>query len=101
MKRLKKILKWTGITILSLIIIFVVLVFAMQNKKFDAPYPVLQASKESAVIERGRYLVYGPAHCSGCHSPKENQDKIKNGEQPPLQGGYEFELPIGKIYTPN
>ena len=101
MKRFKKILKWTGITIVSLIIIFVILVFALQNKKFDAPYPSLRASTDSATIERGRYLVYGPAHCSGCHSPKENLEKIANGEQLPLQGGYVFELPIGKIISPN
>ena len=101
MKRFKKILKWTGITIVALIIIFVILVFALQNKNFNAPYPALKASTDSATIERGRYLVYGPAHCSGCHSPKENLEKIANGEQLPLQGGYVFELPIGKIISPN
>jgi mono/diheme cytochrome c family protein len=101
MKRLKKILKWTGISIISLILIFVIVVFAMQNKKYDAPYPSLNASKDSSIIERGRYLVYGPAHCSGCHSPIENQEKIKKGEQVPLLGGYEFKLPIGKIISPN
>lgn len=101
MKLFLKILKWTGIIIVSLVIIFVILVFALQNKTFDAPYPAIHASTDSAVIERGKYLVFGPAHCSGCHTPLENQEKIMKGEILPLKGGYEFELPIGKIYSPN
>lgn len=101
MKRLKKILKWTGVAILSPVLIFVILVFALQNKKFDAPFPNLHASKDSAVIERGRYLAFGPAHCSGCHSPAEDQEKIKNGEHLPLKGGLTFVLPIGKLYSKN
>lgn len=101
MKRVKKILKWTGIVLLSLIAIFVVLVFTLQNKKFDAPYPAIHAVSDSAMIARGKYLVFGPAHCSGCHSPVANQEKIKKGEELPLIGGYEFALPIGKIYSRN
>lgn len=101
MKRFKKILKWTGITILSIIIIFVILVFALQNKKFDAPYPNLQASDDSNVIARGKYLVYGPAHCSGCHAPLADQQKVMNGEEVAFKGGFEFVLPIGKVYSVN
>ena len=101
MKRFKKILKWTGITILSLVLIFIILVFALQNKKFDAPYPNLHATNDSAAIARGKYLAFGPAHCSGCHSPAENQEKINNGEELPLIGGLGFDLPIGKLYSRN
>jgi len=102
MKKFKKILKWSGITILSLVLIFVILVFALHNKKFSAPYPAtIHASTDSAVIERGRYLVFGPAHCSGCHSPAENQEKINAGELLPLEGGLPFALPIGTIYSKN
>ena len=101
MKLLKKILKWTGITILSIVIIFVILVFALQNKKFDAPFPDLHASNDSATIARGKYLAYGPAHCSGCHSPAENQEKINMGEELPLKGGLDFALPIGTLYSRN
>ncbi|MES1221264.1 MAG: cytochrome c [Bacteroidota bacterium] len=102
MRKFKKILKWTGIIILSLLIIFVILVFALQGKKFSAPYPAnIHASTDSAVIARGRYLAFGPAHCSGCHSPASNQEKINAGEQLPLMGGLVFELPIGKLYSRN
>ena len=101
MKKLKKILKWTGIVLGSLIIIFVVLVFLRQNRKFNAAYPDIHASKDSAIIARGQYLAFGPAHCSGCHSPAANQERINKGERLPLEGGLEFSLPIGKIYSKN
>jgi mono/diheme cytochrome c family protein len=101
MKKLKKILKWTGITILSLALIFVILVFSLQNKKFDAPYPNLQASTDSSIIARGKYLAFGPAHCSACHTPKEDQERINLGEELPLKGGLDFELPIGTLYSRN
>ena len=101
MRRFKKILKWTGVIIVSLIIIFVILVFSLQNKKFTAAFPDIHASRDSAVIERGRYLAFGPAHCSGCHSPRSNQEKINQGEKLPLMGGLDFNLPIGTIYSKN
>lgn len=101
MKGVKKILKLTGIVLLSLILIFLFLVFLLQDRKFDAPYPNIRASKDSTVIARGRYLAYGPAHCSGCHSPEANQERISKGEKLPLTGGLQFDLPIGKTYSRN
>ena len=102
MRKFKKILKWTGIVVFSLVIIFAILVFIFQNRKFNAPYPSnIHASTDSAVIARGRYLAFGPAHCSGCHSPVSNQEKINAGEKLPLQGGFVFDLPIGKLYSRN
>lgn len=101
MRRFKKFLKWTGITILSIIIIFVILVFALQNKKYDAPYPNLRATTDSAVIERGKYLAYGPAHCSGCHTPVTDDEKVKSGEQVAFRGGRPFVLPIGTLHSLN
>jgi len=101
MRRFKKILKWTGITILSLLLVFVILVFALQNKRFDAPYPNLHATNDSAMIERGRYLAYGPAHCSGCHTPLADEEKVINGEEVAFKGGRPFELPIGTLHSLN
>jgi len=101
MKLLKKILKWTAFSILSVVIIFVIIVFSLQNKKFDAPFPNLHATKDSAIIERGRYLAYGPAHCSGCHTPAAEQQKVMNGDELPFKGGLEFVLPIGTLYSKN
>jgi len=101
MRRFKKIMKWTGIVILSLVTIFVTLVFSFQNRKFTAAYPNIHATTDTSVIARGRYLAFGPAHCSGCHSPKSNDEKINRRENLPLMGGREFDLPIGKIYSRN
>lgn len=102
MKRFKKILKWTGIVIVTLVLVFVILVFVFQNKKFDAPYLAnIHASNDSALIARGKYLAFGPAHCSACHIPAKYAEKINKGEELPLQGGLEFELPIGTLYSRN
>ena len=101
MKRLKKILKWTVITILSIVAIFVIIVFAMQNKKFDAPFPNISATNDSATIARGKYLAYGPAHCSGCHTPASDREKIMAGEELPFKGGLDFVLLIGTLYSKN
>ena len=101
MKLFKKILKWTGITILSLVVFFVIIVFSLKNKKFDDLFPNLQATKDSATIERGKYLAFGPAHCSGCHTPTEDHEKINIGEELPLKGGLNFDLPIGTLYSKN
>ena len=101
MRRLKKILKWTSITILSILFVFVVLVFASQNKKFDAPYPNVHATRDSAVIERGKNLAYGPAHCSGCHTPVADDQRVMNGEEVAFKGGRPFKLPIGTLHSLN
>ena len=101
MKLLKKILKWTVITILSIVIIFTIIVFSLQNKKFDASFPNLHATNDSATIARGKYLAFGPAHCSGCHTPTEDHEKINMGEELPLKGGLNFDLPIGTLYSKN
>lgn len=101
MKKFLSILKWTGIALGAVLLIFVLLVLFLHKRTFDAPYPTITPVKDSAVIARGKYLVYGPAHCSGCHSPAENLPRLAKGEELPLIGGADFALPIGHIYSPN
>lgn len=101
MKRFKKILKWTGIILLVIITGLTALIFSRQHQKFDAPYPTIKASTDSAVLARGKYLVYGPAHCADCHAPAEKWVDVQKGEQVVLSGGREFVLPIGKLWSPN
>ena len=67
---MKKILKWTGILLLLLVVALVITVYSRQHLTFEAPYPDITASPDSAVIARGAYLVNGPAHCTGCHTDK-------------------------------
>ena len=101
MKTIKKILKWTGIILLSVVLIFALVVVSMQNKKYDAPYPEIKVSTDSLVIEHGKNLVYGPAHCAYCHSTIDKMAALDKGEIVPLSGGFEFKLPIGKLYSRN
>ena len=62
----------------------------------DAPVPPLRAISDSAVIERGRYLVYGPAACAYGHRPKADWPRLARGEMPTLSGNHEFPLPLAQ-----
>ncbi len=101
MKLLKKILKWTGILILSLFLILAITVACRQNLQFDAPYPDIHASTDSSIVARGKYLAYGPGHCADCHRAEGSQALMLKGEDVPLTGGMPFKLPIANIYVRN
>lgn len=101
MKTVKKILKWLGIFILLGILFILSYSLAKWNRTFDGPLPDIHASKDSAVIAHGEYLVYGPAHCADCHINAADYDKAKLGERVPLAGGFEFKLPFGSVFTRN
>jgi mono/diheme cytochrome c family protein len=98
---IRKILKWTGITILSVILILVIVVAGRQNLRFDAPYPAIKASADSAVIAHGKEIAYGPAHCADCHYAGNADSVFKLGQEPALSGGRIFELPLGNFYVRN
>lgn len=98
---IRKILKWTGIIIGSIIVLLVVTVALRQNLKYEAPYPNVKATTDSAMIARGRYLAYGPAHCASCHGGPGTAELVEKGVEVPLIGGHKFALPIGDIYARN
>ena len=101
MRRLKKILKWTAIVILVLTAGLTITVMARQNLKYKAPYPDIKASRDTAIIARGRHLVYSSAHCMDCHSNANSDSLLALGQDVPLTGGHLFDLPIAKIYSKN
>lgn len=101
MKRLKKILKWTGISLLALVIVFAVTTAMRQNLHYDAPYPDIKASTDSAVIAKGKHLVFGAAHCINCHNANNPDSLAALGLDVPLSGAVKFELPVGDIYSKN
>jgi len=101
MKRLKKISKWFGITLVLLIAILTLAVAMKQNVKYNAPYPDIKASADSNIINRGKHLVYSSAHCASCHSTSNSDSLLQLGIEPPLSGGYQFKLEIGNIYSRN
>lgn len=96
-----KILKRIGIVLLILIAGLYIIVELRQHRKFDAPYPVITASTDSAIIAKGKLLVFGAAHCAGCHAPGALEEQANKGIEVPLSGGRNFDLPIGSIYAPN
>jgi len=98
---IKKILLGLLILVAVISIGFTTLVYTRYERTFEAPYPNIKASTDSAIIARGRYLAMGPAHCANCHSPIADFIKVDNGEETSLSGGFNFELPIGIVYAPN
>ncbi|HET9429713.1 MAG TPA: c-type cytochrome [Chitinophagaceae bacterium] len=101
MKRFKKILKWTGVILLLLISGLTITVMSRQNLVYDRPYPAVTASTDSAVILKGKALVFGAAHCADCHGKNNSDSLLSLGIEPSMSGGHVFDLPIGKIYARN
>jgi mono/diheme cytochrome c family protein len=101
MRRFKKILKWAALVLFVLVAIVVLTVTVRQNLKYDAPYPDIKASTDSAVIARGKHLVFSSAHCINCHSRNNPDSLLSLGQDVPLTGGVLFDLPVGKIYSKN
>jgi mono/diheme cytochrome c family protein len=99
--KIKKVFKWTAIIILILIVGLSITVALRQHLKFDAPYPDIHAKNDSSVISRGKYLVYGPAHCADCHGPAGTEDLVNKGEEVALSGGKVFNIPIGEFNVRN
>jgi mono/diheme cytochrome c family protein len=101
MKKFFKVLKWIVLVLLIIIGVFIAYALLRSQETFEAPYPEITASKDSTLIARGKYLVYGPAHCAYCHAPASQFQQVEAGEIVPLSGGSIFALPVGKIYVPN
>lgn len=104
MKRLKRVLFRVGAVVAVSAVALVVWVLLTWDKVYDeVPMPSLQASTDPAVIERGKYLVRGPAHCSICHMGSLAEVlRSDAGEELPLRGGLAFPIgPIAVYYTAN
>jgi mono/diheme cytochrome c family protein len=102
MKKILRILMWIGLIIVIGIGTAIIYVQLSYKKKFDAPYPQITASRDPAVIERGKYIAYGPAHCAICHVPMEKTRDVDNGLEIPLSGGWEETFPgLGTFRAPN
>ncbi len=71
------------------------------NKKHDVAFPDIKAVQDSAVIARGKYLAYGPAHCGTCHMPMDKIEAVEGGEIYPLSGGWSLTIPPGTFRAPN
>ena len=104
MRTLLRILTWLGLALVAVIIILACYVYVTWDRIWDAPLPDLHASTDPAAIERGEYLVFGPAACVECHTASSEvfERYAETGEPPPLGGGFEFPAaPLGVIYSAN
>ena len=100
----KKLLKAAGV-LLGLVVVLLVAGAATVQMRYDRTFDVADvnatASSDAAVIARGAYLAYGPAHCAYCHNSIDKHARLDAGEQVPLSGGLEFSIGIAKITSPN
>ena len=101
MKTFLRILKRICLILLVILVLFVAVVYIRADRTFEAPLPEISASRDSAVIARGEYLVYGPAHCADCHTSRDQRADVLAGKHVPLHGGGYFDLPFGRVYTHN
>lgn len=101
MKTVYKIGKWLVLFLLTFLFSIAVYVFIKKDRTFEAPYPNIHAMSDSLVIQRGKDLVYGAAHCAHCHTPNEDLAAVDRGEIIALSGGHIFDIPPAKMYTPN
>ena len=98
---MKKFLKWISLFLLLLVCGFAAVVAWRQNQTFDPPFPNVKASTDSTLIAKGKYLVYGPAHCADCHSDPSSWPALEKGAEVPLVGGRVFNIPIGTVRARN
>jgi len=76
-----------------------VFTYVRANRQLEAPYPNIHASTDLAVIERGKYLVEGAAHCGECHGASDPPATSHRGRA--MTGGKEFHTPVGTFRVPN
>ena len=93
------------LTLVALVVVAVaglaIFIAARQNLTFDAPYPRISASTDSAVVERGRYLVRNVVNCAVCHGDTTHKAAMMAGADVPLSGGYHWTIPPGTFYARN
>lgn len=95
-----RVLNRLGLGLGLLVAGFAGLTWARQTRHFSLKTPEIRASSDPAVVERGRYLVQGPAHCADCHGARSPSGEAPAGTAP-LSGGYQFKLPVGVFRAPN
>jgi mono/diheme cytochrome c family protein len=73
------------------------------NRTYDAPLPNIRVSSDEVAVARGKYIVFGPAHCVECHGGSVDAlQQLRDGMPMPLSGGFKMSLgPLGAVYAQN
>src|SRR5262249_26792628 len=90
-----------GLLLVVVVACFAAYVASRQHLIFDAPLPAIAASTDSAVVERGHYVVRTLASCPVCHGDPKQLTATMKGDEVPLSGGFEFKIPPGEFYPRN
>jgi len=103
MRRLRRWLTYFVVLLLLFVAGLAAYVVRTWDRVYAAPLPDdVQASTDPAVIARGEYLAYGPAHCIECHGAPDALSKLADGQKTPLSGGLRLTFgPLGAIYARN
>jgi mono/diheme cytochrome c family protein len=102
-----RIVKWLGITAVAVAVVivgFAMYVARTWDREYaEVPLPNdIHVSTDAAVLARGKYLVYGPAHCIECHGAADALQKLTDGVETPLSGGMRLAIgPMGVVYAAN
>lgn len=100
----KRILRFLGgavVVLAALAVVLVVVILVRAERTFEAPYPEVRATTDPAMIARGASIAYGAGHCVNCHTMRAEAKQVHDGAHLPLAGGATFDLPFGKVHTPN
>lgn len=100
-KRYNTLLRWAGFVTPALLVVLLIDVQFFYLRHFDAPFQSVASSTDQVVLERGEYLVYGPARCADCHGDVAQRDEIAAGKIVPLSGGFFEDIFLGQIVFPN
>jgi len=98
---IRRIALYVGALLLAAVVGGGIFVGTRQHLTFDAPFPAVTASSDSAVIERGRYIVREVGPCASCHGDPTQRAAYLAGEDVPLSGGFVFDIPPGQFYAGN
>ena len=100
--RIRRWLATLGIAVVVVLAGVAAYVAMSWDRVYNPPLPEVHVTSDPAVLARGEYLVYGPAHCVECHGTDDSLSRLADGEKVPLAGGVEIPLgPLGIIYSAN
>lgn len=103
-------ISWSRIGIISSVVGGIVIAVAaavvsgawiLYPRTWTRPTSDVRAVTDPAVIERGRYIVYGPGRCADCHTPDEARPALMRGDEVPLAGGPGERTYLGTWTAPN